>query len=438
MSNNGNLFTKYYGEYSLEYWIKLLLKGDIVLPDFQRPYVWDEKDIMSYLDSIQKKQFIPPVIIGKFIDKNEDGTKIESNIILDGQQRLCSLIFAYYQIFPDSNNFKEIRNVKSFGNEDENDGAIDESKNSENKENNATSILSYIQKKFYDVNYNNTYSSIEKFSDIIKNDDNFKKISDGFIPIKKNIKEYYEENYIPFIYIKPSHEKSDTDSILQEKNYYSNLFYNINKKGIELNNQECRNAMVWLSNKKWKDFFDEFKFLIYIRGKEINPVDFSYYLSILSFIEYKSNGKVENIKNIINNLFGNRYIKEEKEDFILKFLNAINEHNNKKSESFGAPNDLLDKVLLTNDGKFLKLVKLYIDKKSYESVADFEIEFIGLMYWVLFKGKEIELSLYENKIKEKIKTIEGNTQQEKDKYRRNVNKPNNLRERIVESINIFK
>ena len=438
MSNNGNLFTKYYGEYSLEYWIKLLLKGDIVLPDFQRPYVWDEKDIMSYLDSIQKKQFIPPVIIGKFIDKNEDGTKIESNIILDGQQRLCSLIFAYYQIFPDSNNFKEIRNVKSFGNEDENDGAIDESKNSENKENNATSILSYIQKKFYDVNYNNTYSSIEKFSDIIKNDDNFKKISDGFIPIKKNIKEYFEGNYIPFIYIKPSHEKSDIDSILQEKNYYSNLFYNINKKGIELNNQECRNAMVWLSNKKWKDFFNEFKFLIYIRGKEINPVDFSYYLSILSFIEYKSNGKVENIKNIINNLFGNRYIKEEKEDFILKFLNAINEHNNKKSESFGAPNDLLDKVLLTNDGKFLKLVKLYIDKKSYESVADFEIEFIGLMYWVLFKGKEIELSLYENKIKEKIKTIEGNTQQENDKYRRNVNKPNNLRERIVESINIFK
>ena len=140
---------------------KTIFKGDIVLPDFQRPYVWDEKDIMSYLDSIQKKQFIPPVIIGKFIDKNEDGTKIESNIILDGQQRLCSLIFAYYQIFPDSNNFKEIRNVKSFGNEDENDGAIDESKNSENKENNATSILSYIQKKFYDVNYNNTYSSIE-------------------------------------------------------------------------------------------------------------------------------------------------------------------------------------------------------------------------------------------------------------------------------------
>ena len=30
----------YYGEYSLDHWIKLILKKNIVLPDYQRNFTW--------------------------------------------------------------------------------------------------------------------------------------------------------------------------------------------------------------------------------------------------------------------------------------------------------------------------------------------------------------------------------------------------------------
>ncbi len=33
----------YYGEYSLRHWINLILKNNIVLPEYQRYFVWNEK-----------------------------------------------------------------------------------------------------------------------------------------------------------------------------------------------------------------------------------------------------------------------------------------------------------------------------------------------------------------------------------------------------------
>ena len=35
----------YYGEYTLEYWISLILKKDIILPSYQRHFVWEKNDV---------------------------------------------------------------------------------------------------------------------------------------------------------------------------------------------------------------------------------------------------------------------------------------------------------------------------------------------------------------------------------------------------------
>lgn len=35
----------YYGEYTLKHWIKLMLSGNIVLPEYQRHFVWCERDV---------------------------------------------------------------------------------------------------------------------------------------------------------------------------------------------------------------------------------------------------------------------------------------------------------------------------------------------------------------------------------------------------------
>ncbi len=72
----------YYGEYSLEHWIKLILKGNIKLPEYQRSFVWTEEKIKTLIETLKKKEFVPPVTIGAFkIDETNE------NYILDGQQR---------------------------------------------------------------------------------------------------------------------------------------------------------------------------------------------------------------------------------------------------------------------------------------------------------------------------------------------------------------
>lgn len=32
----------FYGEYSLQHWINLMIKGDIEMPQYQRSFIWDE------------------------------------------------------------------------------------------------------------------------------------------------------------------------------------------------------------------------------------------------------------------------------------------------------------------------------------------------------------------------------------------------------------
>ena len=35
----------YYGEYTLKHWIRLMLREEIVLPEYQRHFVWSERDL---------------------------------------------------------------------------------------------------------------------------------------------------------------------------------------------------------------------------------------------------------------------------------------------------------------------------------------------------------------------------------------------------------
>ena len=76
----------YYGEYSLKHWIDLILKKNLILPAYQRLFVWNEKKVKTLIDTFQKKQFVPPVTIGAFKIDNTN-----QNLILDGQQRLSSM-----------------------------------------------------------------------------------------------------------------------------------------------------------------------------------------------------------------------------------------------------------------------------------------------------------------------------------------------------------
>lgn len=92
----------YYGEYTLKHWINMMLTGNIVLPDYQRHFVWRKKDVKRLLQSLSEGQFVQPVTIALY----NDGTT-KQNLILDGQQRLTSLLLAYLGYFPNKRNLKQ-------------------------------------------------------------------------------------------------------------------------------------------------------------------------------------------------------------------------------------------------------------------------------------------------------------------------------------------
>ena len=56
----------YYGQYSLKHWINLMLKGNIVLPEYQRSFVWEEKDTKRLIKSFYEGQFVQPITIAQY------------------------------------------------------------------------------------------------------------------------------------------------------------------------------------------------------------------------------------------------------------------------------------------------------------------------------------------------------------------------------------
>lgn len=85
----------YYGEYTLRHWLDLILSRNIVLPEYQRHFVWEEADVVQLVESLKSGQFVMPVTIAHY--KDSDGHK---NLILDGQQRLTSILLAYLGFMP--------------------------------------------------------------------------------------------------------------------------------------------------------------------------------------------------------------------------------------------------------------------------------------------------------------------------------------------------
>jgi hypothetical protein len=85
------------GETKVSDLIKEVRQGDLILPEFQRGYVWDRNAVRSYLNSLYRgyptgsfliwKTPTPPKIRG---DVSPEDTK-SYRLILDGQQRLTSL-----------------------------------------------------------------------------------------------------------------------------------------------------------------------------------------------------------------------------------------------------------------------------------------------------------------------------------------------------------
>ena len=196
----------YYGEFSLKHWIDLILKKNLKLPKYQRHFVWDEQRTQKLVASLSSGQFVPPVIIGAF--KDEDGYH---NYILDGQQRLTSILLAYLGFFPDKSEFADTDEDRKADDNDFNDDEVRD----ESMEWTFMKLLSPNEKT------TDTKASVTKR---ILNSGKY----NAFDPKIEDRKAFLEDTYLGFSFIVPNTEDKNG-----QQRYYSTVFRNINIMGVK-------------------------------------------------------------------------------------------------------------------------------------------------------------------------------------------------------------
>ena len=409
-----NLFVKHYGEYSLRYWIRLLLKSDITLPSFQRLFVWEKEQVESFIHSIKNKQFVPPVIIGNYIEGKKD-----SNWILDGQQRLCSLLFAYIGMYPKINEFK-IDDIGMPDGSDEEDDAGD-------KENPISSnyVLDYIQKLTKNNGINDRLALINK----IETDGKFQSKEKEKIKVD-DFDAFFDNNYLPFIYIKCIDKCDTPDEVNNEKEYYANLFYNINAKGTSLSVQESRNAILWFLGEEYNELLN-IELKINISGNNERK-DIVFYLAVVSFVY--NHCKVNNVSldDTMLKLLRGCSSKVGKNQFALDYINNINYKN--FVHMFGNFNLIFNNLSETID-RIRDCIKDLKDIK-YNSIAEFEIRFFGVLYWKVFCKYELDVKECDKTIAKQLDILLYSDEKKED-YIRNVNSLRRIKNRVKTSIKFY-
>ena len=84
--------SSYGADYDVEGLVKRLDRGDIFIPPFQRDYVWNQVEASRLVESLLLGLPVP----GVFLAKDNDSNKLS---VIDGQQRLKSLLFFYKGFF---------------------------------------------------------------------------------------------------------------------------------------------------------------------------------------------------------------------------------------------------------------------------------------------------------------------------------------------------
>lgn len=377
----------YYGEYTLRHWINLILKKNIILPDYQRYFVWDQNKAKELIKAFKEKQFIPPVTIGSF--KNE---KESINLILDGQQRLTSIFLAYIGYFPN-----KIINQKQLKFMDENDNLIEDE----------------LMNNILEWNFNELLKKGSTKEQIKEN-----LSEENYIKFDFHIDEdFLDNNFLGFSYLVPllANDK-------EQQKFYSKVFRSINIQGESLLALESRAALYYLDKDLEDYFIPKFIEKIYVNDSKI---DFVRYLALLS--QYKKDKTADEL--------GKRFAgKMEKyyEEYI--YFTVGEEDSNifiKYSELFKDKKEY--KKMYINLKESLKELELF---KKYSSIIDVDITLFGLIYFIVFEKKEIDYTKKESIFKEINKEIEK-IRREDTKHVKNPAAFKYLRYRVKRSIEIY-
>jgi hypothetical protein BACCOPRO_01637 len=395
----------YYGEYSLKHWIDLILSKNLVLPDYQRYFVWNEKKVKELVNTLKNKHFIPPVTIG-FYNESDRG----QNLVLDGQQRLTSILLTYLKIYPEKEKYKKEANQLIYSNSmDEQD-----SDNIDRLENVLEWDFSILQELG------------KTKSEILSNKGEYYKIMDNNID-----DDFFENNYLGFCYLVPSNK-----SHKEQQNYYSTVFRSINIQGQTLLPQESRASLYYLDKDMAAFFEPEFMKHYKVTSNNIpSRVDFIRYLALVTQYE-KSQKDITKVAKGYKSKLELFY-----EEYIYSVINSSTQDSNRQDieydEKFGSFYKLFSGKHSERVENFKKIiVDLLGAVKEFKSIIDADLYFFGSVYYILIEGKIIDTSRKDELISDINSFIEN--LKADDNYTKSPNDLSKLRNRIEQSISLYK
>lgn len=426
----------YYGEYSLEHWINLMLTGNITLPEYQRHFVWDFKDVRRLLKSLKEGQFIQPVTIAQYVSEGK-----RQNLILDGQQRLTSVLLLRLGCFPDKNRFLEPDSL--IANEDD---SVDESGTDKNAKKDLNSVNAPALWSFKDLlKMGNDIEGIRR--EIRKKNE--------YLDINEEINEYltegfFEKKYIGFSYIVPN-----DGGEAEIRQTFSKLFRSINYFGRKLDALESRKSLYFQNSELTKYFEGTSRDKDVLCGIGIienfspHKIDFVRYLSILS--QYHANRQDENKVLVGYSAYSSR--ESYYADYVSYILKQGLDEQEGRSDKFDSFK--FDEVFKNSawQNRYCTLEKsvrrlredMNLNEKypAYNTWLEADYWLFGLIYFIVFEGRCLkdDLSRCESGNKSSLKEeIQARVNQHKNEsdYLKNTNRLVNIRQRLKESCEIYK
>lgn len=353
----------FYGEYTLFHLIELVLHKNIVLPDYQRCFVWTKTQTESFLKNLREGIFVPPIIIGALSNEG-----INENVILDGQQRLTSILLGYLGIFPNSDSFKLTDMLIYHGYENEDVGFDDDA----------------------DIGVEWTFRMLISKDNCIEKSTILERLDKAkYIALDKGScldVDVLKKIYLGFSYIVPA-DKSENE----QQRFYSTVFHDINQQGVSLCSSESRRSLYYL-NKDLVPYFEpevSRKMRISQNGK-VRSYDYVRALAFLS--DYLQSN---NEATVAKGCRGRGGLEAYFDDFI----NAV--VLDKDDPKFGLFSkvvgfDMIESRICNLKSYYEKLLKVYdIPNGIFTSIIEADLVLFGLVYFVVLKGSVIVESQFE-------------------------------------------
>lgn len=406
----------YYGEYSLKHWINLMLKRNVILPDYQRSFIWDEKDIKRLIKSLVEGQFVQPITIANYNCDSKD-----VNLLLDGQQRLTSILLSYLGLIPDKDKFSSIEEFASSDDSDEGDDVR------------ATKIIGWTYEDMLDDDV--CKNNIETIKIRLIQTGNYK---DFNITSISNKDFFFENTYLGFSYIIPSQTNKN-----ETQKFFSTLFRNMNYFGVKLSPLESRRSLYYL-NAELEKYFDgrtsEGKDVLcdikMYEKMQLRKIDIVRYISILSqYVAYNND-----IRKILVGYSAYSSRENYFADYVSYILNLEQDDRFDKFNLFDFKNTFPNNEWLQLYDSIYDCInsiksQIGLDEKkhAFTSWIDADYWLFGIIYFILFKRQTIQ---FETTLIERMSDI-IKEKRENDNYSKNTNRLNNLRDRIQSSIEIY-